>query len=142
MEISDLRKRVLRTIDESRRESVARRARADEAAKAYQAFLDDVAVPLVKQIAAVLKAEGYAFQVFTPGGGLRLSSDRAAQDFIELLLDVSDEEPAVLGRVSRTRGSRVLTVDRPVSEGTAVADLTEADLVEFLMKELRPFVER
>lgn len=142
MDTSDVRRRVKRVIDESRRAAVARRARADAASAAYDTFLERVAAPLFKQVSAALKAEGYAFQVFTPGGGVRLSSERAPQDFIEILLDVGGDEPVVLGRVSRGRGSRVLTADRPVKPGTGAADLTEHDLLHFLLDELPPFVER
>jgi hypothetical protein len=142
MDIADIRKRVKLTIDQSRREGAARRTRADAAAATYETFLERVAAPLFKQVAAILIAERYPFQVFTPGGGLRLSSDRASEDYIELHLDAATDPPVVLGRVSRSRGSRVLTVERPIREGVAVADLTEADLLEFVLKEIRPFVER
>jgi hypothetical protein len=43
-----------------------RRTRSDEAAREFDAFLTQIAVPLFRQIAAVLKAEGRMFTVFTP----------------------------------------------------------------------------
>ncbi len=140
MEISEIRKRVLQAIDQSRRVAAERRARSDTATAAYERFLAEVATPLFKQFAAVLKAEGYQFQVFTPAGGLRLASDRSAEDFIELQLDVSGQSPVVLGHVNRGRGSRIVSSERPI--GVGVAELTEHDVLEFLSQEIRPFVER
>ena len=46
-----------------------------------------IAVPLFRQVANALKADGYAFTVFTPSGSVRLMSDRVADDYIELTLD-------------------------------------------------------
>jgi hypothetical protein len=140
MEISDIRKRVLQAIDQSRRAAAERRARVDAASAAYDRFLAQVATPIFKQFAGVLKAEGYGFLVFTPGGGLRLASERASEDFIELRLDVSGHLPVVLGHVNRARGSRVLASERPI--GVGVAELTEQDVLEFLVQEIQPFVER
>jgi hypothetical protein len=140
MEISDVRKRVLQAIDQSRRAVADRRVRVDAASAAYERFLVHVATPLFKQFANVLKAEGYPYQVFTPAGGLRLASDRAPEDFIELRLDVSGHSPVVLGHVNRGRGSRVMTSEHPI--GAGVAELTESDVLEFLVQEIQPFVER
>jgi hypothetical protein len=140
MEISEIRKRVLQAIDQSRRVAAGRRARSDEATAAYERFLAEVATPLFKQFAAVLKAEGYQFQVFTPAGGLRLASDRSPEDFIELQLDVSGQSPVVLGHVNRGRGSRIVSSERPI--GVGVAELTEHDVLDFLSQEIQPFVER
>ena len=77
MEISDVRKRVLETIDRAKRAAAERRVRADEAAREYGVFLERVAVPLFHQLAGALRAEGYLFNVFTPGGSVRLMSDRS-----------------------------------------------------------------
>jgi hypothetical protein len=140
MEISEVRKRVLQAIDQSRRAAAERRARSDAASASYDRFLAEVATPMFKQFAGVLKAEGYPFQVFTPAGGLRLASDRSSEDYIELRLDLSGPVPVVLGHVNRTRGSRILASERPI--GLGVAELTEHDVLEFLVQEIQPFVER
>src|SRR4051812_5403678 len=94
MEIADVRKRVHATIERSKQRAAERRARGDEAGRAYSTFLETIAVPIFRQVANVLRAEGYAFTVFTPSGSVRLMSDRAAEDFIELTLDTAGEEPA------------------------------------------------
>ena len=139
MEIADVRRRIHGTIERARQRAAERRTRGEEAARAYSTFLDTVAVPMFRQVANVLKAEGYAFSVFTPSGSVRLMSDRAAEDFVELTLDTSGDTPQVLGHTSRSRGRRVTESERAV--GTRAA-LTEESVLEFLAKELEPFVER
>ena len=142
MEISDVKKRVLETIDRAKRNAAERRARIDEAGREYEVFLDQVAVPLFRQAANVLRAEGYVFTVFTPGGSVRLMSDRSAQDFIELFLDTTGDQPRVTGRASRGRGGRVLESEQPIGRPGPVRELTEDDVLRFVMKHLEPFVER
>ena len=71
MEVSDVRKQVLATIERAKRLEAERRARSDEAARAYPVFLERIAVPLFRQVANILKAERYAFSVFTPTDGVR-----------------------------------------------------------------------
>lgn len=142
MEISEVRKRVLGTIDRAKRNAAGRRARIDEAGREYEVFLDEVAVPVFRQVANVLRAEGYLFNVFTPGGSVRLMSDRAAEDYIELFLDTTEDQPRVTGRARRSRGHRVLESEQPIGPPGPVRDLTEHDVLGFVMKELEPFVER
>src|SRR5262252_8752777 len=108
MEISEVRKRIHATIDRAKQRAAERRARGDEAGRAYATFLDTVAVPMFRQVANVLRAEGYQFTVFTPSGSVRLMSDRAAEDFIELTLDTSGDQPQVIGHTSHRRGRRVM----------------------------------
>lgn len=133
---------MLETIDRARKASGARRARVDQAAREYEAFLERIAVPVVRQVANVLRAEGYLFSVFTPGGSVRLMSDRSADDYIELRLDTEGDDPRVVGHASRTRGRRVRESEWPLAESGAISDLTEDDVLRFVMKELEPFVER
>lgn len=141
METSILRKRLTDTIEAAKRTAATRRTRADEAARAYAQFLDVVAIPLFRQVANILKASGYNFSVFTPSGTVRLMSDRIAEDFIELSLDTSGEEPMVIGHSSRARGRRIVENERAIAE-LSVAHLTEDHLLDYLLKELVPYVER
>src|SRR5437773_2441059 len=142
MEISDVRKRVLRTVDEAKRRAATRRTRIDQAEAEYAVFLDRVAVPIVRQVANVLRAEGFAFSVSTPAGAVRLMSDRSAEDYMELSLDTSGSEPRVVGHASRGRGRRVVETELPLGADRAIRDLTEDDVLEFLLKSLEPLVER
>lgn len=129
-------------IDQARRRHAERRARSDAAASAYDSFLLEVATPVFRMFASILKAEGYPFTVFTPAGGLRLASERSADDYVELSLDSTVDPPAVMGKINRGRGSRLVTDERPVKPGVAIADLTEQDTLEFLLEAFEPFLER
>jgi hypothetical protein len=139
MEIADVRKRIHSTIARAKQRAAERRARGDEAARAYSTFLDTVAVPMFRQVANVLKAEGYPFSVFTPSGSVRLMSDRTAEDFVELTLDTTGDAPQIVGHASHSRGGRVTENERAIGSPDT---LTESDVLDFLVKELEAFVER
>ena len=141
MEISEVRQRLLQTIDRAKRQAAERLARSDEAARRFDTFLSHVAVPLFRQAANILRVEGHLFNLFTPSGSVRLMSDKTAEDFIEVTLDSTLDRPTVMGHTSRARGRRVIESERPVAE-EAVADVTDEHLLEFLVTELAPFVER
>jgi hypothetical protein len=142
IETSELRKRVRATIDRSRRAAAIRRERMEQAAAAYEDLLEHVATPITRMLANVLKAEGYHFTVHTPKGGLRLASATSGEDFIELGLDTSQDEPSVVVRVNRARGRRTFQHERPLVNGRAVESLGEEDVLAALLDELGPFVER
>ena len=109
--------------------------------RATSPFLERIAVPLFRQVAQILKAHSYAFSIFTPSDGVRLMSDKSTDDFIELSLDTSGEKAVVVGHVTRSRGRRILESERPIGSGP-ISELTEDDVLAFLMKEIEPFVER
>ena len=142
MEISDVRKQVLQAIDRAKRSAAERRTRTDEAAREYEVFLERLAIPVFRQVANALRVEGYLFNVFTPGGSVRLMSDRSAEDYIELTLDTTGEVPRVIGHASRSRGRRIVESEQPIAEANAIRDLTEDDVLRFVVRELEPFVER
>lgn len=139
MEISVVRKRLTETIERAKKQAAERRGRGDQASRDFELFLQKVAVPLFRQVANALKADGYAFAVFTPSGSVRLMSERSASDYIELTLDTSDNPPRVMGQISRARGSRILDAQRAIGPPDT---LTEEQVLEFLLKELEAFVER
>lgn len=138
MEISDIKRRVVETIERARRQAAERRVRTDEAARDYALFLDRIAVPVFKQVANVLRSEGFPFTVFTPGGSVRLMSDRATEDYVELELEAGGE-PIVTGRASRAWGRRVLSSEHRLGPP---AELTEDDVLVFVLKAVEPLVER
>ncbi len=143
MEVSELRKRILRSIDDARRDISARRSVVDAAGQAYEQFLTVVAVPLLRQAATVLKASGHLFDVHTPAGSVRLVAERSPHTFLELELDADRPDPQVIGRVSVTRGRQGLVVEeRPIVPGRPVGDLTEEDLAAFLVSEIPKLVVR
>lgn len=142
MEVSLVRKRLKTAIDAARARAQHRRQSAAEAERAYEVFLHEVAIPITRQVANALKAEGYGFTVSTPGGGVRLGSERARDDFIELRLDTVDSIPQVMGRVSASRGSRVLDEERPVKPGASPDAISEDDVLDFLLQALESWIER
>lgn len=139
MEISEVKKRVLQTAERAKRQAAERRTRTDEATRAYQIFLNQLAVPLFRQLGSVLRSEGFTFTVFTPGGSVRLSSDRSAEDFVELVLNTDGDEPHVSGHSSRRHGGGVIESELALGDP---ATLTEDDVLMFALKGLEPFVER
>ena len=142
MDVSDLRKRILRALDDARKDASDRRVVVDEAARAYEKFLENIATPVMRQAAAVLKAEGHAFTIQTPRETVRLVADSAAQTFVELALDTSLARAAVIGRVSLARGRQSnLIEERPIAD-KPVAELTEEDLSAFLIAEIPKLIVR
>lgn len=142
VETGEISRRLKIAVETARRSAAEERSRNEAAQAAYDTFLHKVAAPLAKQLVNVLKVEGMAFTVFTPAGGLRLSSDRSRDDYVELALESGEAGPQVVGHVSRVRGSRTLAETLAVKEGVKVEALTEEDLLEFLLRVLRPWLER
>ncbi len=142
MDIADVRKRIRHAIDRARRRAAERREVMAAAEADYQRFLARTAVPLMRMVAAVLTAEGFPFEVFTPADTVRLASARSGEDFIEIVLDTSGDRPVVLGRVNRGRGRHKLTLERPLRDDAPPGALTEEDVLQFVLDEIGPFVER
>jgi len=142
VEVSEVRRQLRHAIDRAKARAQQKRQTAADAERAYVAFLEQVATPTIRMLANALKAEGYLFTVSTPSGGLRLASDRGRDDYIELALDASADKPTVVGRVRHTRGSRTLEDERPIKPGAAPQDLTEADVLSFLVNALDPWLDR
>src|SRR3989304_3864538 len=118
MDVSDLRRRILRALDEARHEAAAKRSEKDAAQIAYDEFLTRVAVPLLRQAQDILKAERQGFTVHTPPGSARLSADGSPETFVEFTLDAAGAGPQGLGRVSLARGlKRVVIEERPLPGG-------------------------
>ena len=142
MEVSEVRRQLRHAIDRAKARSQQKRQHAADAERAYAAFLADVATPTTRQLANVLKAEGYLFTVSTPSGGLRLASDRGRDDYVEFALDGSGDTPTVVGRIRQTRGSRTLEDERPIKPGAAPQELSDAEVLAFLDEALEPWLER
>ena len=134
MDVSELRKSILRALDNARKEAATRRTSVDEAGAAYAKFLETVAVPLLRQAQSVLKAERQSFTVHTPAGSARLASDAAPETFLEITLDSTGAKPHVLGRISLARGRQgVVVEEKPIAPETPIAKLGESEVAEFLL---------
>jgi|KBSMisStaDraftv2_1062788.scaffolds.fasta_scaffold821593_2 hypothetical protein len=140
MDIAVVRKRLHDAMERARRRAAERRVVIDQAGAAFASFMSGTAIPLVRQVANVLKTEGYLFSVFTPAGSVRLMSDKNADDFIEITLDASVDTPRVVARIS-SHGRRLVDMQRVIGSGDP-AVISEEELFAFLLKELEPFVER
>ena len=142
METSDVRRRIRAAIEAARVRAAERRTRTGEATRAYDQFLEAIAVPAFHTVANALVGEGHRFKVSTPGRAARLSPERAAEDFIELSLDTERDVPAVVILTSRGRGRRMLSTERILREDPGITELSEEDVVSTLVEELLPFIER
>jgi hypothetical protein len=142
VEVSQVRRRLQAAIATSRERAQRRRQQAADAESSYDSFLTQVATPLARQVANALNAEGYAFTLSTPGRGLRLALDRGRDDFIELVLETNADEPSVIGRIRRTRGSRTIEEERPIRPGASPDQLSEDDVLNFFVGALEPWLER
>ena len=139
-DVGEVRKRIRAEIDKAKRDQAERRTRVAEATRAYDAFLETAAIPVFRMFANVLKAEGLHFEVMTPAGGVRLQSERNRDDAIEMELDTTADPPQPLVTVTRVRGSRVVQSDRSVRGSSPLVQLTEHDVIEMLIEEMRPWL--
>jgi hypothetical protein len=142
MEVSDVRRRLRTAIDDARRRAEERRGQRDEASRAWERLLAEVAVPAFHMMASALTGEGHRFKVETPGTTVRLTPERGGEEFIELALVTDREEPALLLTSTRGRGRRVTSTERVLREGSLLATVTEDDVIAGLLEALVPFVER
>ena len=142
MEVSLVRNQLNRAIEAARGRAQQRRQATAAAERAYDSFLQDVAIPVTRLLANTLKVENYACTVFTPAGGLRFAWDRGRDDYIEFALETASDPAHVVGRIRRTRGSRTLDEERPVKPGTPPEELSEEDVLTFLLDALQPWLER
>lgn len=138
-EISLIRKRLRTEIDAARKFSAERRQRTAVAEKAYDFFLIGIAVPVFRQIANALRSENLQFDVQTPSNGVRLTSDRN-RDGIEIELDASVDPPQPMIVSTYTRGSRVVRNERPIKENATIDSITEDDVIDRVMEEIRPWL--
>jgi hypothetical protein len=142
MEVPDVRRRLRGAIEEARRRAADRRVRIDEASRQYEEFLTRAAAPAFRAVAQALAGEGHRFKVLTPGQAVRLVAEFSADDWIELALDTSRDDPALVVTASRGRGRRSVTTERAILEDRAIADVGEDDVIEVLLREIVPLVER
>jgi hypothetical protein len=139
-DVGVIRKRIRAEIDKARHDQAERRSRVAEATRAYEDFLQKAAIPVFRMFANILKAEGYPFEVATPAGGVRLQSERNREDAIEIELDITADPPQPLVTITRHRGSRVVQSDRSIKWNTPLEQLTEDDVIEMVLEELRPWL--
>lgn len=133
MDVADLRKRILRELTPPA--SADRKAAADAARQGYERLLAGVIAPLLKQTSNILKAEGWLCEVHTPSESARLAFASSPETYIEFYLD-STPPAHVIGRSSVRRKGGIDVQERIVGAGRAVEDLTEDDVLAYLLPEL------
>jgi hypothetical protein len=142
VEVSHVRKRLTASLERARRDAQQRRERTAEAQRAYDVFLADIAVPISRMLVSALKADGYMFTIATPGGGVRLTSDKTRDDYIDIALDSTSDPPQVVGHINYTRGSRTISDERPIKAGELPSAITEEEFLDFLLSALDPWLAR
>ncbi|TAK10643.1 MAG: hypothetical protein EPO35_13350 [Acidobacteria bacterium] len=143
MDVAALRKRILRELDRPgavKPTSAERRASGDTARQQFARLLDTAIVPLLKQTADILKAEGALCRVHTPSDHAKLAFDRSAEEFIEFMLDTT-VPPHVIGRSSARRKGATLVEDRIIGVGKEIDEITDEDVVAYLLPELRKILK-
>lgn len=144
METSIVRQRIQEVLRQAKRTDADRRAdrraQTDQATQEFSAFLKGVAVPLFKQVADVLRAEGYPLEVFTPGSSVRLMGGRGNDEYIEVALDTSGAAPKLVGRASHVRGGDVMQTELVLNATANISALTDEDLLGFLLSELETLI--
>jgi hypothetical protein len=115
VEISQVRKRLQSAVERARKTARERREHVSAAERAYDVFLANVATPVTRMLATALKAEGYLFTVNTPGGSVRLASDRGRDEYIDIAFDAGSRPPAAREpspKSARSSPARHLTPSR------------------------------
>jgi hypothetical protein len=139
--IADVRQRVKARIAAASKAAAGRRAAASAPGRTFDQFLEQIAVPMFRMVALSLTAEGFPFAIATPLGRVQLEAARGTNT-IGLELDTSVDPPVVLGRTTLTRGHRTDSVERPLRPDLPLVQITDLDVLEFLLAELSPFLER
>ena len=142
LEVAQIRRRVQVRLADLKKVAATRRDRVVAAEKAYETFLSSLALPTLTTFAQALSAEAYPYRVLTPGGSVRLSSDRSNKTYVELRLDTSARVPSIVGEISRERGHRLVTEERVLAGGTPLEEITDEMLVEFVLEAMADLIER
>ena len=142
LELVQIRRRVQNRLADIKRAAAERRDRVAAAERAYGAFLAGVATPLLDGVAQSLSAEGYPYRVTTPGGAVRMASDRSSRTYVEIRLDTSGRDPQLIAEVGRERGSRVFADERPICQGVEIDAVTDEQLLAELLDLMADLIER
>jgi hypothetical protein len=142
MEVDQIRRRVQTRLGDIKRAAGERRQKVAAAERAFGTFLAGVATPTASAVEQSLSAVGYAYRVTTPGGAVRMSSDRSSRTYVEIRLDTAGREPQLVAQIGRERGSRVLEDERPICLGMPVEAVTDEHLLEALLDLLPELIER
>ena len=141
-EVAQVRQRVLAMVERARLDAADRRARATVDEVQARRFIQETATPVVRQVLSVLKVERLSFQLSTPAGSVRLTSETHHEDFIDVAVDATQDPVTIMTVVSHLRGKSVSTTERPLADGVELPQLTEEHVLAFLLAALPVFVTR
>ena len=143
LETAEVRRQLTHRLAELRKAQTQRRAAADSARAAFEGVLESEIAPTVRQFAQALKAEGFTFSVQTPASTVRLVSDRSSDNVIDIVLELTAQQPTVVVRSAYARGRRQLEDERTLAQGeAAIASLDGERVLSVLLDVIEPFVER
>jgi hypothetical protein len=142
MELDQIRRRVQLRLADLKRAAAERREKVAAAERAYGSFLANVATPTVNAVAQSLSAEGYPYRVTTPGGAVRMSSERSSRTYLEIRLDTSGATPQPVVEIGRERGSRILADERPICQGVAIDAIADEHLLAVLLEAMAELIDR
>ena len=142
LETAEVRRQLTHRLAELRKGQAQRRSAVDAARAAFDTVLEREIAPTARQFAQALKAEGFPFSVQTPASMVRLVSDRSSDNVIDIVLELSGPQPAVLVRTSFSRGRRQLEDERTLAQGDAIAAIDGERVLRVLLDVVEPFVDR
>ena len=141
-DVAEVRQRVLTMVEQARLDAAEHRARARVDEVQARRFIQETATPVVQQVLSILKVERLSFQLSTPAGSVRLTSETHHEDFIDLAVDATQDPVTIMTVVSHLRGKSVSTTERPLADGVELPQLTEEHVLAFLLATLPMFVAR
>ncbi|HXE79740.1 MAG TPA: hypothetical protein VNK41_03245 [Vicinamibacterales bacterium] len=141
MENADVRRRVRQAIAEAKRRASDRRRRLDDASRAWDAARPRMVIPLARQLAQALTAEGIRLQVSTPSDRVLIASEHRPEERVELALEAGDDDAVLIARVYRSREGVVEERALARSAG-GIEELTEERLLDALLAALEPWMAR
>jgi len=142
LELGQIRRRVQVRLSDIKQAAAGRREKVSAAERAFAPFLSNVAFPTLSAVAQSLSAEGYPYKVTTPGGAVRMTSDRSRRTYVEIRLDTTGAAPQVVAEMGRERGSHVFTDERPVAAATPIEAITDEQVLAELLELLPELIER
>jgi hypothetical protein len=141
-DVGEVRRQLKHAIDAHKRANVARRADSDQATKQFETWFQMVGEPLCREFTSALRGEGYQFRLETPQGAARISSERSADDFLELAFDSRRTPVALVLSRGYTRGSKTFTDQRVLCEGPRIDQVEPQQVLSALVEDILPLVER
>lgn len=142
LDSAEVNRRLTHHLADLQKAAAKRREDVEDARRAFEDVLEREIAPTLRQLAQALKSRGFSFSVQTPSGAVRMVADRSSDDYVHIELDVAARPPAVVVLRQYTRGRRLIDDERVLAEGTAIASIDAARVLDVLLDVIVPFVEK